>query len=534
VTVWKSEPESGVQTSRYFNALNQTNEFIEQGSGSIHREYTRMYDGLGRLLSRAAGPMSERYGCQGLLPAEPVSGTQGKETVGYAYAYRGLWARPSCETPAQDGSMAGIAYGYDDRDRRDRLTYPSGRTVSYGYDSLNRVTSISQYGPPVAMVPPAVGYDPWEYLQTLVFNFGNALAQDTVSAIESAGQAPPATEQQMGSAQPNSPPAISDENYVANYEDFRGSMAAANTPNTVTSDTYQDFASSAQTGSISGPVSADTNQDSADTYQDLASSAQTGSQSGLITQAVVGPGGSQGLWGVASSILGPGASNADINALKNQLVNVNPGVTNTNLQLGDSLNLPTANTPTYSPGAQALDVQYQASQGAGQGSITQNSADFKMLENQQPVVSSDAYNDRTLVAQPSNEPNSFNPYGSSNLIVGDIDGSEDLQSILYKPNSEGSEEPEGAPPKISLAGTPTLVKPDFSDLPNFDFNNDGIPQMRSASDIDNFNEVLEQITAKEEAAEQFNDLGSSISRTIALRNTYIPLPGRIPDLPEAP
>jgi hypothetical protein len=79
----------------------------------------------------------------------------------------------------------------------------------------------------------------------------------------------------------------------------------------------------------------------------------------------VGAEGSRGLWGVAANILGPGASNAEISALTNQLIAVNPGVTNSNMRQGQELYLPTADTPTDSARAQALWQQYQTRQNAG-------------------------------------------------------------------------------------------------------------------------------------------------------------------------
>jgi hypothetical protein len=180
--------------------------------------------------------------------------------------------------------------------------------------------------------------------------------------------------QPVGSAQPYGPPATSDENYVAPYEDFKGSMQAMSTPGLVTGDTYQDFRGSGQAMNTSGLVQVDpaaigTGADAsagtgADTYGDFANSGRTGSQSGLITQISVGPAGRQGLWGVASSILGLGASDADISKLTNQLIAANPGVTNDNLRQGDSLNIPTADTPTNSARAQELSQQYQARQAA--------------------------------------------------------------------------------------------------------------------------------------------------------------------------
>jgi RHS repeat-associated protein len=119
--------------------------------------------------------MTEQFTYQGPFLIRSTCGPREGAAIVQTFAYGGPGARLSEETSAQDGFTARVGYGYDDRGRLESLTYPSGRTVHYGYDDLNRIASVAQNGSPVATVPPGVGYDPWQNLQTLVFGSG---AQD--------------------------------------------------------------------------------------------------------------------------------------------------------------------------------------------------------------------------------------------------------------------------------------------------------------------------------------------------------------------
>lgn len=45
--------------------------------------------------------------------------------------------------PAVGGSSSAVGFGYDARGNRTRLTYPDGKTIVYGYDNADRITSVS-------------------------------------------------------------------------------------------------------------------------------------------------------------------------------------------------------------------------------------------------------------------------------------------------------------------------------------------------------------------------------------------------------
>lgn len=104
------------------------------------------------------------------------------------------------------------------------------------------------------------------------------------------------------------------------------------------------------------------NQSSADLLDamDVAWTAapSSGADPSLAT-VTVGPEGARGLWGVAASLAGPGASNADIKQVQLQLETANPGVSV--LHQGDSLNLGDGSVTSQARQQDAgLNASYQA------------------------------------------------------------------------------------------------------------------------------------------------------------------------------
>src|SRR5207248_1297364 len=60
--------------------------------------------------------------------------------ISYAYDLHG---RVTSETRMVSGVSYALGYSYDASGRLTGLTYPSGRTVAYGFDPLGRVSSVS-------------------------------------------------------------------------------------------------------------------------------------------------------------------------------------------------------------------------------------------------------------------------------------------------------------------------------------------------------------------------------------------------------
>ncbi|MCH7344477.1 hypothetical protein LZ017_13925 [Pelomonas sp. CA6] len=73
---------------------------------------------------------------------------------------------------------------------------------------------------------------------------------------------------------------------------------------------------------------------------------------------VVGKDGARGAWGIAQSLAGEGASNADVNRIKNQLLALNPELAD-GVQRGQRYYVPDASTPENLTLARSADRQYQ-------------------------------------------------------------------------------------------------------------------------------------------------------------------------------
>jgi RHS repeat-associated protein len=88
----------------------------------------------------------------------------------YAYDPHG---RVTSDTRTVAGIAYATGYRYDTYGRLDRVTYPSGRTVDYGFDALGRISSVSTTpsGGSAATVASAITYHPFGGVKS--FTFGN-------------------------------------------------------------------------------------------------------------------------------------------------------------------------------------------------------------------------------------------------------------------------------------------------------------------------------------------------------------------------
>lgn len=144
----KTEPETGTIGFNGFDANGQPTTITEGG-----RSRTVSYDALGRLRSVSGGGASLTYTYTGLL----LTSASGSDGVSQSYAYNGPGKRLSTETTTVNGVGRTISYGYDSYGRLSSLTYPSGRSVGYGYDGASRVNSVTMNGASLA----TVSYDGW-------------------------------------------------------------------------------------------------------------------------------------------------------------------------------------------------------------------------------------------------------------------------------------------------------------------------------------------------------------------------------------
>jgi len=142
---------------------------------------TRIYDALGRPSSSLAsriGLLSEttqwqyddattgRYGVGRLTQMTDATGQ-----ANYYYQRRGQLRREERQFSGLAGSYA-IAFRYDANGNRSGMTYPSGMSVSYGYDFANRPFNASASGGGAITFVSSASYLPFGPLTSLVFGNG--------------------------------------------------------------------------------------------------------------------------------------------------------------------------------------------------------------------------------------------------------------------------------------------------------------------------------------------------------------------------
>jgi YD repeat-containing protein len=111
-------------TTYAYDELNRVTLITFQDGSKQAYAYDQGANGIGRLTS-----ITETN------PANQVT-----SVIAYAYDQHG---RMTAETRTVAGVQYVLAYRYDSFGRLDQLTYPSGRTVTYGFDALGRVSGIT-------------------------------------------------------------------------------------------------------------------------------------------------------------------------------------------------------------------------------------------------------------------------------------------------------------------------------------------------------------------------------------------------------
>jgi RHS repeat-associated protein len=178
----KIEPETGTTAYGGFNALNLPTRIVEVGSSS--RSRTLAYDGLGRRRELSAATpdgrsATERFSYAGALLTDATrtaSGDTGSVEQHFDYFPPDQGGFLRMETTTQEGLTSAIGYTYTNRGAIGSIRYPSGRTVSYGFDGLGRVISVAASGNGstrnVVPMPPACPFDEWGNRGSLVFQSG--------------------------------------------------------------------------------------------------------------------------------------------------------------------------------------------------------------------------------------------------------------------------------------------------------------------------------------------------------------------------
>jgi YD repeat-containing protein len=144
----QSSPDTGSTTNTYDTAGNLLTQTDAKGQVT-----TYAYDALNRVTSitfhdgskqtyaydQGTNGIGRLTGITELDPALAV-----KAQIAYAYEAHG---RVASETRTIAGIAYVTSYSYDPSGRLSGLTYPSGRTVSYGFDALGRILSVSTVPP---------------------------------------------------------------------------------------------------------------------------------------------------------------------------------------------------------------------------------------------------------------------------------------------------------------------------------------------------------------------------------------------------
>jgi YD repeat-containing protein len=114
----------GQTTSYVYDALNRVTLITFHDASKQAYSYDAGANGVGRLT--------------GITETNPSNLTTSQ--IAYAYDQKG---RVSTETRTVNGQNYAMAYAYDASGRLSGMTYPSGRTVTYAFDGLGRISQIS-------------------------------------------------------------------------------------------------------------------------------------------------------------------------------------------------------------------------------------------------------------------------------------------------------------------------------------------------------------------------------------------------------
>lgn len=171
----QASPVTGTTTYTYDEAGNLLTSTDANGAST-----TRTYDGAGRLLtatSARTGRPTEvvtnvwddpavPYGEGRLRSASVTVGGSPTAASTYTWDRRGL---PRAETQAILGTAYAASFGNDANGNRTRVTYPSGREVTYTFDSVDRPVSASSA---TTTYVSAVAYEPFGPEKSLTFGNG--------------------------------------------------------------------------------------------------------------------------------------------------------------------------------------------------------------------------------------------------------------------------------------------------------------------------------------------------------------------------
>jgi YD repeat-containing protein len=141
-------------TTYAYDALNRVSSITFHDGSKHNYSYDAGTNGIGRLTS-----ITELNAVQAVIGS-----------IAYGYDLKG---RVSSDTRTINGVAYVTGYRFDSYGRLDRITYPSGRTVDFGFDALGRVSSVNATpaGGSASSLATGITYHPFGGVKS--YTFGN-------------------------------------------------------------------------------------------------------------------------------------------------------------------------------------------------------------------------------------------------------------------------------------------------------------------------------------------------------------------------
>jgi len=176
-------PDTGATVNTYDSAGNLLTQTDAKGQTTI---YT--YDALNRVTSISFADSSKQsygydQGANGLgrLTFFAETDPANQITILHDYAYD-AHGRAILENRTMNGVTYAFGYAYDAAGRLAGLSYPSGRTVAYGFDALGRISQVSTTSPPASggatqVVASSIVYQPFGGVKTYTLGNGQSYSR---------------------------------------------------------------------------------------------------------------------------------------------------------------------------------------------------------------------------------------------------------------------------------------------------------------------------------------------------------------------